>query len=178
MAVERPTAIHRDEPGRLHSADSKAIEWPDGWGLYRWHGMIVPADLIEHPELITIERIRDERNAEVRRVMVERYGLARYVTDMGAEVVHADKDALGHSRRLLRSAVPGDEPLTLIELTNSTPEPDGSHRMFHIRVHPELRPIPFEAGGEFGEKQEMTCQAAVASLYGLRAEEYAPSAET
>jgi hypothetical protein len=178
MVCERPTTIARDEAGRLHSATGKAIEWPDGWGLYRHHGMAVPADIIEHPERITRARILDERNAEIRRVMVEIYGVARYVQDSGAEVVHADKDSLGHPRRLLRAPAPGDDPIVLIELTNSTPEPDGSHRMFHIRVHPELRPIPFEPGQEFGEPQEMTCINAVASLYGLRGEGYRPGVET
>lgn len=178
MVCERPTTITRDEAGRLHSTTGKAIEWPDGWGLYRHHGMAVPADLIEHPELITRARILEERNAEIRRVMIELYGIARYVKDSGAEVLHEDKDPLGQPRRLLRAPAPGDDPIVLVELTNSTPEPDGSRRVFHIRCHPELRPIPFEPGGDFGDRQEMTCANAVASLYGLRGEDYFPQVET
>jgi hypothetical protein len=178
IASDFPTVIGRDEGNRSHSAKGPAIAWSDGWAVFNHHGMSIPAEFIEHPERITRARILEERNAEMRRVMIEIYGVARYVQDSGAEVVHEDKDPLGHPRRLLRAPAPGDDPIVLIELTNSTPEPDGSHRMFHIRVHPELRPIPFEPGQDFGDRQEMTCQNAVASLYGLRGSEYQPGAET
>src|SRR5208282_3205010 len=54
MVCERPVHIDRDEQGRLHSTKRKAIAWPDGWGLYRLHGISVPGELIEDPSLLTV----------------------------------------------------------------------------------------------------------------------------
>jgi hypothetical protein len=39
MVCARPTAINRDEQGRLHNPKGKSIEYPDGWGLYYIHGV-------------------------------------------------------------------------------------------------------------------------------------------
>ncbi len=75
MAVERPTHVDRDAQGRLHSETRLAIAWPDGWGVYSWHGVRVPAWLIEHPEQITAEKIDQEPNAAIRRVMIARFGI-------------------------------------------------------------------------------------------------------
>jgi len=38
-----------DEEGRLHCEDKKALEYPDGWGVYSWHGVRVPDFVIEKP---------------------------------------------------------------------------------------------------------------------------------
>ncbi len=39
MVCARPIRISRDEAGRLHSDSNKAIEYPDGYGLYMLHGV-------------------------------------------------------------------------------------------------------------------------------------------
>ena len=38
---ERPCEIHMDEEGRLHNDKDAAIKYPDGWGVYAWHGVRV-----------------------------------------------------------------------------------------------------------------------------------------
>ena len=68
------------------------------------------------------------------------------------------------------------ERALFVHLVNSTPEADGSRRDFWRRVHPEL--CPLLENGELGEPQALTAHAAVASTFGLRAEEYAPVQET
>ena len=174
MVCERPTHIIRDERGRLHSESGLALAWPDGWGLAMWHGVRVPEDIVVHPESVTVERIEGESNAEVRRAMVSIFGLGRYVQDAKFEVLDADKDALGFPRRLLRKA-----DLMLVELTNSTPEPDGTRKIYHLKVHPDLRPMTREAGRtHLGDPQKHTALNAVASTYGMRGEDYALQAET
>jgi hypothetical protein len=184
MACERPTRISRDENGALHSWTEKAIEWPDGWGLYRVHGVRVPDQLVTEPDTwLTLARIDAEPNAEVRRLMIERYGLARYVREAGFAVLDQDVDPLGQPRRLLSRA-----GLTVVELTNSTVDADGTRRVYHVPCHPELRPIApitFDAEGRatgrkegLGEPQKPTALNAVASTYGLRGEQYRPSVET
>jgi hypothetical protein len=171
IACERPTAI-RLVGGRLHSTTGPAIVWPDGWGVYAVNGVRVPGDVIEDRATITIARIDAEQNAEVRRVMVELYGLARYVRDARLAVLDDARDPLGLPRRLFR----GKDGALILEMHNSTPNGDGSARVYHGFVHPELRPLLPD--GSIGEPQELSALAAVASTYGMRAEEYVLAVET
>jgi hypothetical protein len=171
ILTERPTTLHRDEQGRLHAVDGPACGYSDGWCVYAVHGVRVPAWVIEYPERLTVDAIQAETNEEVRRVMVERYGLARYVHDAQFEVIDSDLDPLGHPRRLLRRG-----ELVVVELTNSTEDADGTRRMYHVPCHPELRPLLPD--GQLGEPQPMTALNAVASTYGLQGREYALACET
>ena len=45
MVCARPTIIARDNQGRLHNEHGKAIQYPDGWGLYLLHGVRFPEEL-------------------------------------------------------------------------------------------------------------------------------------
>jgi hypothetical protein len=195
MVCERPIAIRRDAAGRLHSEDSLAIEWPDGWGFAMWHGLRVPEDIILQPESITVDRIDAETNAEIRRVMIERFGMKRYVREAGATVVHEDVDSSGRPRRLLRRKMGAGLPdMMLVDVVNSSPEPVGirgdeyfmavppgrkrvrAYKRYMLCVDAQLRPMPKE--GPYGQPQELTCHNAVASTYGVRGEEYHPEIET
>ena len=196
MVCERPAWIDRDEAGRLHSETRRAIEWPDGWGLYRIHGVDVPEDVVLSPETLTVARIDGEKNAEVRRIMIERFGLKRYVRDAGAHVVHEDEEGSGageynprRPRRLLRRAMGDGLPdMMLLDLINASPEPPGTkggeywmlrgraYKRYMMTVDAQLRPMPKDA--PYGKPQELTCHNAVASMWGLRGAEYAPEMET
>jgi hypothetical protein len=96
----------------------------------------VSEQIIEHPEAITIQQIQEENNAEVRRVLIERYGLSRYLVDSRAKKIA--EDGFGE---LYRSEIPNDQPLVMVKVVNSTPEPDGSGKPYFLRVHPEVRPL-------------------------------------
>jgi len=174
MVCERPKVIAKDDRGRLHREDGPAFESRDGWGIYRWHGVEVPREVIMEPHTITAARIDTERNAEVRRAMIERYGRSRYLKDGGAEKLHTDERGT-----LWRKPVPNDEALVMVEVLNSTPEPDGSIKTYFLPCHPELRPNPVPANGmRMGEPQKLTASNAIASTFGLRGEQYAPAQET
>ncbi len=171
ILTERPTFISRDERGRLHCENRAALEYPDGWGVYAWHGVRVSEQLILRPQNITWQQIDQETNAEVRRVMIERYGMDRYLLDGGAAELHRDETGI-----LYRKELSGDEPLVSVRVLNSTPEPDGSIKTYWLRVHPELRPML--DGGRTGEPQEMTARNAVASTFGMVGADYHPVVET
>jgi hypothetical protein len=180
FAVERPTILNRDERGRLHSATGQSIGYGSGWGLWHWHGVQVTQNVIEHPELITVRDIKDEGNAEVRRVMIDRYGIARYLKDAGAKVVQelpADHPIKGlRSARLLWIGVPGDEDIVMVDLLNSTPEPDGTTKRYQLRVDPKA----------YGGLASKDCHAAAASTWRMpdgslafkRPQDYAPVFES
>jgi len=134
VLTDRPHTLRRDDQHRLHGVTGPALQYPDGWGIWAWHGVRVPQQVIECPNTLTIPQIRDEPNLEVRRVMLERFGLERYLRESGAREIH--KDDWG---TLFRSEIPGDEPLVMLMVVNSTPEPDGSYRDFMVRVPPEMQ---------------------------------------
>ncbi|WP_329192318.1 DUF6745 domain-containing protein [Streptomyces sp. NBC_01435] len=154
---ERPEALHRDEAGRLDRGDGPALAYRDGFALHAWRGMPVPAEFLEELNSLTPKRIREEENAELRRVMLEFYGYDRYLTESGAEPVHRDETGV-----LWRIALDGDEDVVMVEVVNSTPEPDGTHRVYWLRVPPGTR----------------TAKDGVAWTFGLQGEAYAPVRQT
>ena len=160
-----PETLLVDAENRPHCDTGPFCRWRDGSALYAVHGVRVPAWLVEHPERLTADHITRESNAEVRRVMLERYGADRYIRDIGA--VALDASDFG---TLYQVPLGDDEPLTMVRVTNSTPEPDGSYKDYWLRVHPELRPM--RRGEYVGHAQAMTALNAVASTFGLTGREY------
>ena len=113
LASDRPEKTSVNAQGRLHSLDGPAIQYRDGWGLWAVNGVRVARYIVEAPEEITVEKIEVETNAEVRRVMVDRYlgGMAKYVLDSKADVVH--KDEFG---TLYRKAQEDDEDIWMVHV--------------------------------------------------------------
>jgi hypothetical protein len=177
---DRPESLHRDEQGRLHSTTEAALKYRDGWAIHAVHGVRVPADIIEDRASITVARIEGESNAEVRRVMIDLYGSKRYLADSGATVVQecpANHYLIGlRTARLLRKEVAGDEPILIIDLLNSTAEPDGTTKRYQLRVDPAA----------YDGEASRDCLAAVASTWRLpdgslafkRPQDYAPVFES
>lgn len=185
MVSNRPTVINLEladpkrprgwRSHRLHSADGPAIAWPDGWSLWYWHGVRVTEKVILRPQTISIADIDAEDNAEVRRALIERYGPARYIKDSGTKLIHQDRRGT-----LYRRELKDDEPLLMLKVVNTTPEPDGSSKDYWLRVHPELRPMNRDENGEpvYGDPQTLTAHNAAASIVGLRGEDYHPDFES
>ncbi|MFB6892399.1 DUF6745 domain-containing protein [Kitasatospora sp. NPDC056327] len=157
LVSERPLALHRDEAGRLDHADGPALAYSDGFALHAWRGMPVPAEFLAGLGTVTAERIRTEENAELRRVLLEHYGYERYLSDSGAVPVHQDETGV-----LWRIQLPDDEPVVMVEVVNSTAEPDGTFRTYWLRVPPSTR----------------TARAGVAWTFGTTEAEYHPQRET
>jgi hypothetical protein len=89
--VAKP-AVHTEqteEGKRLHNDSYAALE-SDVENLYFVHGVLVPAFVVVRPDWITIEHIRNEENAEVRRVMTERMGWDRFCAEAKLKVIHTD----------------------------------------------------------------------------------------
>jgi hypothetical protein len=193
IVCERPTAIHRELTNpqvqrgfgshRLHCADGPAVGFADGWGVYAIHGVQIPfkqRHVVEAPHLISVQEIEAERNAEIRRVMIERYGASRYVQDSGSAVVQElpfDHPIAGlRSARLLRKDISGDEPIVYVDLLNSTPEPDGSTKRYMLRVDPNA--YEGEALRNVQAAAASTWRNADGSLAYRNWREYAPAAES
>src|SRR5205807_2217177 len=81
---------------------------------------------------ITLEELLQEKNAERRRVLLDRFGIARFMKETKAEVLDEDEDP-GGKRQLLRVDLQEDEPLvTLSCLCPSTA------RQYFLRVPPDM----------------------------------------
>lgn len=156
ILTDRPTHLSRDNVGRLHSEDA-ALAYADGYQLWAWRGMPIPPSLATELPTLTCDRIRAEPNAELRRVLLEHYGYDRYLRDSGARQLHTDDTGV-----LWHLDLPNDEPLVMVEVVNATPEPDGTSRIYWLRVPPRTR----------------TAREGVAWTFGLTADEYHPQVQT
>lgn len=155
IILERPTELHFAD-GELHNPYGAAARFPDGWAVWALRGVAVPA-AIEDPDSLDLRAALTHENLEVRRVLVDHLGWDRVVRGSGL-TPHAQD---GHGR-LWRLAVPGEEPILLLEVENATPEPDGRRRPYFLRVPPDMR-SPREA---------------TAWTFGLPELEYAPEVES
>ena len=133
---DRPTAINMDTQWRLHNKDGPAVAFADGWNTYAVHGVHVPAWIIEHPEAITPEKIEFELNAEVRRVIIDKFGWKSYCEQRGARMIDKhENDIFGE----LWEYTDADRvKVQFIHVRNGTPEPDGTHKWYDMRVRPQF----------------------------------------
>ena len=123
----------------------------------RWRGVSISERVVFAPETLTAAEILAESNAEVRRVMLDRCGLNRFMADACATIRDEDKDP-GGVRQLLVVDMPGDEPLVSVLVHCPS-----TRRRYLIRVPPATR----------------TCREAVAWTAGFdNAADYAPTQET
>lgn len=160
---ERPLRLGLDDRGRLHSTQGPALAYPDGTEAFAIHGVIVPRQPVMEPETITVAQIDSEPNVEVRRVLVERFGAERLIREGGSVLVNEDETGRLWRRDLRTSGWNGrDEPIVMVEVVNSTPEPDGTRRTYFLRVPPTMR----------------IARDAVAWTFGLNGGEYRPAAES
>lgn len=157
ILTERPVSLKRDNRGRLHNEKGKVVRYGDNWGFYAWHGVLVPEEVIILDEPITLERIAAERNIEVRRVMIERFGLDDYLKSGKVIKIHQDQTGT-----LWRMDLEGDEPIMVVQVVNSTAEPDGIFKEYFLRVPPNI----------------VRAKQAVAWTFGLTEDEYVPLVET
>lgn len=90
LLAERRSVLNLDTLNRFHCENGLAIGYPDGWGVYAWHGVRVPEWVIMRPQDITPDNIMSEENAEIARVMLERYGQDNFIRDGGFSQVQSD----------------------------------------------------------------------------------------
>jgi hypothetical protein len=92
IVCDRPVRLQRDDRGRLHSGDGPAIAWEDGWGVYSWHGTVVPHEWIEQRESLAPETVLHWSNTEQRRAGCEILGWDRILSSLPHRVLDADPD--------------------------------------------------------------------------------------
>lgn len=157
VAMQPATTVMLDAQGRPHAEDGPALAWEDGTRLYAWHGRIVASDVVERGRPITRTCIDRETDSDRRWVLIERYGLGRYLLESGADEIQSDE--CGRLYRLFQHL---RETIVAVRVVNHTPEPDGSLREFWLAVPPRMA----------------TAREAVAWTFGLSAEDYEPGVQS
>lgn len=123
----------------------------------RWKNVPVDARIAFAPETIEAGEVLNERNAEVRRVMLERMGTEKFLSQAQAQLLDSDRDP-GGARRLLRVDLFDDEPLVCLAVQC----PSTAHH-YMLRVPPTTR----------------SCRQAAAWLAGFdNPDDYRPLQET
>ncbi|MEM6282958.1 MAG: DUF6745 domain-containing protein [Chloroflexota bacterium] len=104
-----------------------------------WHGVEINDRIAWQPDKIKVKDVWDERNLEVRRVMIDRMGYNKFFREADAELLDLDMDA-GGERSLLRVKLPDsgnrwnrDEPIVCLAVSC----PSTAHR-YVLRVPPHI----------------------------------------
>ena len=122
-----------------------------------WRRVPIDYRIAFDPTSITVEEILAESNSALRQVLLERFGLERFITSAHAQVLDVDRDA-GGERKLLRVPLEGDEDLVCV-LVNCP----STGRRYILRVPPTMK----------------TCRAAIAWTAGFDdPDHYCPMDET
>lgn len=107
---------------------------------------------------ITIDDINNATNVEKRRLLLEYYGIEKYVLDSKAKITLKDQYGV-----LYTIPQPDrEEQIVVVRVKNSTPELDGSHKEYFLRVPPAMK----------------TPREAIAWTFGLSKKDYKPIIET
>ncbi len=144
----RPQTIQLDGRNQLHCETGAAIRYPDGFSVFAIHGVRVPGKVVASPGSLTVSEIESEKNAEVRRVMIARFGPDRFLMESHAEEIHRDDFGILYGKE-----IPGDESLVMVKVANATPEPDGSFRDYFLRVPPTMRRAKQAVAWTFGKEE-------------------------
>lgn len=133
------------EGRHVHRTDGPAIEYEDGSGVWCWQGVAVPKEVVLHPETLTAARILREPNAEVRRVMIQRYGQERLVCDAHSTILDREGD-----NELVSIPMTDDPEQVLVALKLRC---SSTGAVYVLRVPPDQREVRSALAWTFGFKR-------------------------
>lgn len=89
----RPSSVKVNSNGDLHCVDGMAIQWVDGTGYYYLNGVAMGEEHVMTPaEKLDFKEIMDEKNVEVRRELIRKIGMERFIIKSGAKVLDKKGD--------------------------------------------------------------------------------------
>lgn len=143
-----PIEYRVDNRYRLHRDDGAAVVFSPTLAMYCLEGVEVGESVVLNQ--FGAGDIDSATNLEVRRIMMQRFGLGEYLRQTLAEVV--DRDNYGV---LYRKTQPRrDEPLMVVEVTNSTRNSDGTYSTYFLRVPPTMRRAKEAVAWTFGLSED------------------------
>ena len=128
---DRPDTIKFDDRNLLHCEDGPAIHYRDGYSIYAWHGVRIPAEWIEKKHELSPTVALTWENIEQRRCACEILGWARILRELDSTVIDSDVDPqIGD---LLEVAIPDIGREKFLQVVC------GTGRTFAIPVPPEMK---------------------------------------
>ena len=149
VVSHKPTSIIRDDQDRLHCEDGPSVLYADGYSHYALNGITVPGKVITDIHSYTPAQIMQEGNVEVRRLMMDKYGIQKLIKDGNAKVVHKDKDKAGSMMYLYRMDIPDDEPLAVL-FVHDPAHKEEDFPETAVRVAPDLNDVHEAKAQSFG----------------------------
>ncbi len=98
----------------------------------RWRSVVIDRRVAFQPETITSAEVLKQKNTELRRVLIERMGNERFVSQAKAKVIDRDRDA-GGPRELLRLPLENDEDFVCLSCNCPS-----TSRHYLLRVPPTM----------------------------------------
>jgi hypothetical protein len=149
LVCARPARIERNQRGQLHSITGKAIEYPDGWGLYVINGVRFDDEVLWKSVVsgsLSAAQVLAIKNAEQRRVAYELMDKSKML-DLTDYVVldTVEDDGHGYSMRIISFNVSGF----------STP-------FYYLNCH-----CPSTGREYYLETRQKTCAKAKAQSFGF-----------
>lgn len=139
VLAENPVVYTTDKDGMLHNDSGPAVRFSDGIEVHSWRGRWVERDVIEQP--VSLESIVTERNAEVRRCLIERWGWDTFVQKAHLQPVGTEVEDPGNAPHTLqlydipeRLQLSRRNPARLLMCTNGSSERDGTRRRYGLLV--------------------------------------------
>ena len=87
-----PEILKVDDENRPHCETGPSHRWRDGWSLYHWHGVSIPAEWVEDKKNLTAKTALTWPNIEQRRAACEIIGWDRILSELKARVIDEDDD--------------------------------------------------------------------------------------
>jgi hypothetical protein len=132
VVCDRPTKLSIDNEERLHAEGESAIEFADGfYRKYVYHGVELPEEYGQlHPHQWQAKWLLKEKNAEIKRLLIQEIGYARICQELEATELDS-----WHEYTLLQIADNVDvEPIYLLKMT--CPSTNFIHA---LRVPPDVK---------------------------------------
>lgn len=147
-----PTRVIWFKDGKRHGPDI------DIWGsiTYYYENIMIPKKYYVEPENVTLQDILQETNLEIRYVGLKLLSYEK-LTQSGKVIDYNEK-----GYELIEVEGVFSTPVKVLKCVNSTPEIDGTYKIYLLFVPPEMT----------------TCQDAVAWTFYLDAKTYNPIYET
>jgi len=111
--LRRPREIHWRTDGipGFHNDSGPAVFYSPLFQLWMIEGVSVDEQIVMHPETQTIEQIHNEKNSEVQRIRIDRFGWPRYLAESGAVVIDSRRNDIDGTKEALMDSRNGQRRL-------------------------------------------------------------------
>ncbi len=92
IVSDRPEFIRIDENRMPHCENGPSHQWRDGWKIYHWHGVAIPAEWIENKASLSAKIALTWENIEQRRCAIAILGWTEILREVQGVVLDHDSD--------------------------------------------------------------------------------------